>query len=142
MFADEAENRIDQDLMQLEAAERSRPLLRRYQKYLQALQYDFMNVYKERIERVRHMHRGKETYVPGEEIDGDALRTFPQEPIISAPLVCQLCDARFVTESTFARHKKHEHRGESEYRKRVLYLQVLSTLRVSVAAFSPSAGVC
>ena len=36
-------------------------------------------------------------YVPGAEIEGDSLRPFRQEPIISGPLVCQLCgDASFA----------------------------------------------
>ena len=61
-FADVAENRIDQDLLQLEGGTRSRPLLRRLQKYIQALQHDFMEPYRQRVESARHMKRGKHTY--------------------------------------------------------------------------------
>ena len=34
----------------------------------------------------------------------------------------QLCDADFVDEAAFSRHKSADHAGENEYRKRVLYL--------------------
>ena len=36
--------------------------------------------------------------------------------------MCQLCDQDFISEKAFADHKKNTHAGESEYRKRVLYL--------------------
>ena len=42
--------------------------------------------------------------------------------MLSGPLVCQLCDADFITEREFGKHKDCEHAGEKEYRKRVLYL--------------------
>ena len=38
------------------------------------------------------------------------------------PLVCQLCDSDFLYEADFTEHKKHDHGGANEYRKRVLYL--------------------
>ena len=62
------------------------------------------------------------TYVPGSEIDGDELRTFRDKPILSGPLVCQLCEADFTNEKDFARHKISDHAGDNEYRTRVLYL--------------------
>ena len=62
-------------------------------------------------------------YVPGAEIVGDSLRTLSKEPIISGPLVCQLCDDRtFAYDADFAAHKENVHAGENEYRKRVLFL--------------------
>ncbi len=130
-FADGAQNRIDQDLLQLEAGLRDRPLLRRLQKYVHALQYDFMQQCKERLEHVKNMSRGKGIYVPGDDIEGESLRTFPEKPILGPPLVCQLCDSGFLSEAAFTEHKKHEHCGEEEYRKRVL---VESSFLVAFAA--------
>ena len=57
---------------------------------------------------------GVGTYVPSSEIDGDELRTFADDPIISGPLVCQLCDADFISEKSFTEHKKQCHAGECE----------------------------
>jgi len=78
--------------------------------------------FKERVERALTMPQGKATYVPGDEIEGEELRSFSDKPILSPPLVCQLCEAGFLTESAFTDHKKHEHGGDNEYRKRVLFL--------------------
>ena len=51
------------------------------------------------------------------------MRSFSMEPIITGPLVCQLCDdATFAYDADFAAHKDREHAGENEYRKRVLFL--------------------
>ncbi len=38
------------------------------------------------------------------------------------PLVCKLCEADFVYEQDFAVQHEKEYAGESEYRKRVLFL--------------------
>ena len=43
-------------------------------------------------------------------------------PLICGPLVCQLCEAEFVYDDDFASHQIADHAGESEYRKRVLWL--------------------
>ena len=64
----------------------------------------------------------RDTYVCGQDVWGTELRSFQKEPLISAPLVCQLCDASFVFDADFRMHKQKEHCGEAEYRKRVLYL--------------------
>jgi len=50
--ADGAQNLIDQDLLQLEAGIRTRPVLRRLQKYVAALQHDFMQQYKARTRNI------------------------------------------------------------------------------------------
>ena len=53
---------------------------------------------------------------------GDELRIFSHDPIISGPLVCQLCNTDFINQKSFTEHKKQCHSGECEYRKRVLFL--------------------
>ena len=127
-FADEAENRLDQDLLQLASGNRTRDLQRRLKKYQNFIaaadtaNTEFALKYKERILNAATTTAGVVTYVPGAEIDGDELRTFADDPIISGPLVCQLCDADFISEKSFTEHKKDCHAGECEYRKRVLYL--------------------
>ena len=83
---------------------------------------DFAQKYKQRILAASQAPTSKGTYVPGDGIHGDELRTFADEPIICGPLVCQLCDKDFISEKSFADHKKTAHAGESEYRKRILYL--------------------
>ena len=53
-----------------------------------------------------------------------ALRSFSEDPILTGPLVCHLCeDATFVYDADFAAHKQEVHSGENEYRKRVLFLE-------------------
>ena len=96
-----------------------------YQKFIAdaaAANTEFAQKYKERILNAAASTACEGTYVPGSEIDGDELRTFADDPIISGPLVCQLCDADFISEKSFTEHKKDCHAGECEYRKRVLYL--------------------
>ncbi len=65
---------------------------------------------------------GLATCVSGDDILGDALRVFEDNPLLSGPLVRQLCEADCVYEQDFALHQEKEHAGESEYRKRVLFL--------------------
>ena len=68
--------------------------------------------------------------MPGEEIEGDSLRSFSMDPIITGPLVCQLCDnTSFLYDADFAKHKDNVHSGECEYRKRVLFLMEHSGCR-------------
>jgi len=127
-FADVAENRLEQDLLILASGQRTRALLRRLKRYRDfiadpaAAKTDFCLKYKDRIKKVADTPRGPATYVPGCEITGDELRSFSDRPIISGPLVCQLCDSDFTTEKDFARHVDSAHAGLCEYRKRVLYL--------------------
>ena len=127
-FADEAHNKIDQDLMMLENGIRTRDLLRRLDKYKvlvsspSAQHEEFAEEYAERVREALAMSAGKSRYVPGIEVDGSNLRSYSASPIITGPLVCQLCESDFLTEEDFARHKEHRHAGEAEYRKRVLYL--------------------
>ena len=49
-------------------------------------------------------------YLAGDEIQGDASRSFSEDPIITGPLVCQLCeDTSFVYDADFAAHKEKVH---------------------------------
>ena len=125
-FADEAENQIDQDLMQIESGMLCKgPLRQRLKEYKVTLArgYDFMKKYEQRIQQCFSARCGrKQSYVPGDDIGGDALRIFDDRPILSPPLVCQLCDAGFICDNDFKHHMACDHGGENEYRKRVLYL--------------------
>ena len=127
-FADEAQNRIDQDLLMLENGIWTRDLLRRLDKYKvlvsspSAQHEELAGEYAERVREALAMSAGKSRYVPGTEVDGSKLRSYLACPIITGPLVCQLCESDFLTEEDFARHKEKHHAGEAEYRKRVLYL--------------------
>ena len=125
-FADEAENQIEQDLMQFESGMLCKgPLRQRLKEYKDALArgYDFMKKYEQRIQQCDSARRGRKLdYVPGHDIRGDALRIFDDKPILSPPLVCQLCDAGFICDNDFKKHLACDHAGENEYRKRVLYL--------------------
>ena len=127
-FADVAENALHQDLLILASGQRTRSLQKRLKRYRDfiadpaAAKTDFCLKYKSRILKVAETPRGPATYVPGCEITGDELRSFSDRPIISGPLVCQLCDSDFTTEKDFGRHVDSSHAGQSEYRKRVLYL--------------------
>ena len=127
-FADVAETRLDQDLLLLASGQRSRAVmqrLRRYRSFIAdpaAANTDFCVKYKARIMKVADTPQGPATYVRGCEITGDDLRSFNDRPVITGPLVCQLCDSDFTTEKDFARHLDSDHAGQREYRKRVLYL--------------------
>ena len=138
-FADDAENKLDQDLMLLANGHRTRDLLRRLKKYKEFIENadtentEFALKYKERISAASASAGELGTYVPGSSIDGDKLRTFSDSAIISGPLVCQLCESDFISEKAFAEHKKQAHAGESEYRKRVLYLMAEEGCRAITA---------
>ena len=127
-YADEAENRLEQDLMLLSNGHRTRDLLRRLKQYKDfivspgAENTEFAQKYKQRIQAASAAPAALGTYVPGDEIEGDELRKFSDEPIICGPLVCQLCNKDFISEKAFADHKKNAHAKETEYRKRVPYL--------------------
>ena len=60
-------------------------------------------------------------YVPGDEIRGEELHKFSDEPRLSAPLRCSLCGAGFLDEISFVRHVEAMHGPYPEYRKRVLF---------------------
>ena len=57
-------------------------------------------------------------------MEGNQLRVFSERPVLTGPLVCQLCESDFVADEDFARHKQQHHAGEAEYRKRVLFLMM------------------
>ena len=134
-FASEADNKLDQDLMLLCSGIRPRPLMRRFKKYQEVLSQPsdrhshIVQRYADRIRVAVATPVGKRCYVAGNDIAGEELRTFADEPIICGPLVCQLCDADFVNEIKFAQHKSDCHAGETEYRKRVLFLMAAQGCR-------------
>ena len=78
-FADEAHNKIDQDLMMLENGIRTRDLLRRLDKYKvlvsspSAQHEEFAEEYAERVREALAMSAGKSRYVPEIEVDGSNL---------------------------------------------------------------------
>ncbi|MDA8609370.1 hypothetical protein N9L19_00485, partial [bacterium] len=127
-FSDEAEHKLDQYLMLLTSGQRTISLLRRLNQYKEFIRNSstmnttFTQEYKERISAAFAMAAGLGTYVLGSEIDGDDLRAFSDDPIITGLLVCQLCETDSISEKSFAEHKEQAHAGESEYRMRVLYL--------------------
>ena len=49
------------------------------------------------MQTVSTSRTGPVTYIPGTEVAGDELRSFSDKPILSGPLVFQLCDADFPT---------------------------------------------
>ena len=74
--------------------------------------------YKHQMDRASQTFTGCRCYVPGDTIEGDALRSFASEPIVTGPIVCQLCDdASFLYDDDFAQHQRNLHGGENEYRK-------------------------
>ena len=78
--------------------------------------------YKSLLLQASTMTQGPSVYVPGDQVLGDSLREFSDEPRLCGPLVCQLCDDSFCYQADFSKHLDAVHAGEREYRKRVLYL--------------------
>ena len=129
-FAEEAENRLEQDLLMANSGMRTYKVMRRikrYRKYFDepALQDNALVLqYRQQMDQASQTFTGCSCYVPGDTIEGDALRSFASEPVISGPIVCQLCDdASFLYDDDFAKHQRNEHCGVNEYRKRALFLQ-------------------
>ena len=85
-------------------------------------QTSFVLQFKNQVNAAAAVALGLPQHVPGMAINGDALRDFSSTPFLCGPLVCQLCEAEFLYDDDFASHQDTEHAGESEYRKRVLYL--------------------
>ena len=118
-FADEAANQLNQILLLVSSGHRNRDVLRRLKQYKDFIanpsvaSTDFAQMYKERIEAAFANTHQLGTYVCGAAIAGDALRKFSDTPVISGPLVCQLCDTDFINEKAFSMHKKTVHVGES-----------------------------
>eukprot|EP00812_Abedinium_dasypus_P007843 NODE_1_length_8589_cov_4.556480.p1 GENE.NODE_1_length_8589_cov_4.556480~~NODE_1_length_8589_cov_4.556480.p1 ORF type:complete len:2586 (+),score=446.46 NODE_1_length_8589_cov_4.556480:571-8328(+) len=130
-FADEAENRLEQDLLMVSNGCRTRVMLRRIRRYKTYMSHSALQGipcvlrYKEQVLAAAAASADKaiRSYVPGDEVGvSDSLRDFSRTPILLGPLPCQLCDDVFVDESSFASHQIKAHGGEAEYRKRVLYL--------------------
>ena len=128
-FADEAANRLEQDVLMATNGFRPRTVMRRiarckrYMTEAAVLEMDVVQKYKDQVMQAAAAFAGLPPYVAGDDIAGDALRTFSEEPIITGPLVCQLCeDASFVYDADFAVHKDKVHSGENPYRQRKLFL--------------------
>ena len=62
---------------------------------------EFAEQYAERVREALAMSAGNSRYVPGTEVDGSKLRSYSAFPIITGPLVCQLCESDFLTEEDF-----------------------------------------
>ena len=75
-FAEEAQSRIDQDLLMLESGIRTKELLRRLAVYRElvssapAQHEDFVQRYAERVRQASVTPAGKLRYIPGSEVDG------------------------------------------------------------------------
>ena len=128
-FAEEAANRLEQDLLMASSGMRTKQVMRRIRRYKKffdepALQQNELVLqYKAQMDQASQTFTGCGCYVPGDTIEGDELRTFASQPRISGPIVCQLCDdATFLYEDDFSTHQKNVHCGVNEYRKRVLFL--------------------
>ena len=89
-FADEAANRLEQDVLMATNGIRPRTVMRRiarYKKYMTqpaALQMDFVQKYKDQVVQAAAASCVGTPYVAGDEIEGDALRSFSEDPIITA----------------------------------------------------------
>ena len=117
-----ADNKIEQLLLQKENHSMDWKGSADMRRIAEGLRYSWMRPYEERVHAALKQISGPQTYVPGDEVTGESLRAFSDEPILIGPLVCHLCDADFVNERDFAKHKECNHAGDKEYRKRVLYL--------------------
>ena len=123
----------------LESGIQTRPLLQRLAAY-KGLVYrsadqheELAQRFAERVRQASATPAGKSRYVPGTEVDGGELRVFSERPIITGPLVCQLCESDFLTEKVLALHTQEDHAGEAECRKRVLYLMAEAGCRARTA---------
>ena len=92
-FADDAANRLEQDLLMFSNGIRPRALLRRlrrYQRYVAdpALQSrPEVQKYREQVQLTCASAAGRASYVAGQDIQGDALRTFACTPEACGPLL-------------------------------------------------------
>lgn len=119
----EASCRIEQILLQAEHLPLTKFVSKRLTRYAKHLATPAFEPQRERLERVLSSSKcPPEPYVPGDEITGEQLWTWRAEPVLSAPLLCQLCGSGFIDEASFRSHLQDAHAGEAEYRKRVLYL--------------------
>ena len=95
-FADEAANRLEQDVLMATNGIRPRTVMRRiarYKKYMTqpaALQIDFVQKYKDQLVQAAAASCVLTPYVAGDEIQGDALRSFRRTPL-SLVLWCVTC---------------------------------------------------
>ena len=115
-FDGKAANRLEQDVLMATNGIRPRTVMQRiarYKKYMTqpaALQMDIVQKYKDEVVQAAAASWVVPPYVAGDEIQGDALRSFSGDPIITGPLVCQLCeDTSFVYDADFAAHKEKVH---------------------------------
>ena len=97
-FAEEAANRLEQDLLMAVSGMRTKQVMRRIRRYKKFFDEPALHAnelvlqYKAQMDQASQTFTGCDCYVPGDTIEGDALRTFASEPRISGPIVCQLCD--------------------------------------------------
>ena len=84
---------------------------------LSAQHEEFVQRYGERGRQALVAVAGKSRDVPRSEVEGGQLRLFPERPVMTGPLVCQLCEFDFVTEEDFSRHKQQGRAGEAVSRR-------------------------
>jgi hypothetical protein len=107
-FANVAGKRHEQDLLMMTHGLRSKPLLRRVQHYKRHVSAPLLQnrplaqQYEDQILATASAASGLAMYVSGDDIAGDVLRVSKDQPLLSGPLVCQLCGADFVYEQVFA----------------------------------------
>ena len=124
----------------LESGTRSKELLRRLAVYKElvssalAHHEEFVRRYAERVRQA--------SVTRDSEVDGEELRVLSGRYIITGRLVCQLCESDFLTEEDFVRHKLEHHAGETEYRKRVLYVMAEAELQALQQAEWKRCGEC
>ena len=146
---EEGDNLLQQTLRQVKCGILGKAQRRRLEQYRRHLDVSFMREHQEAVMEASGSAAGLPVYVPGDEVQGDALREFADVPSLTAPLVCMLCSpdvsnpeccgasggagadpecslasggVGFLTEDSFLRHCAAFHSGWAEYRKRVLFL--------------------
>ena len=80
----------------------------------------FMRPYRDRIQKA--LAPEKIFYVPGDDIEGNKLHEFSEQPRLTAPLHCMLCGDGFLSDARLERHIDDSHVSVAEYRKRLLFL--------------------
>ena len=108
LFASEAANRLEHDLLLWEANDWSYPLERRIASCKwtireSTLQHSVVvKKYKSRVLQCVKRVRGPSTFVPGDDICASFLREYIEEPFICGPIVCHLCgDTSFWRDEDF-----------------------------------------
>ena len=96
---------IEQTVQQAEAGVLGKEQRRRLQSYQRYVHMPFLKPFAQRIDRVMKQRPELPSYVPGNEVHGESLRPFSDQPLLTPPVVCMLCwGTGFLCMETFARH--------------------------------------